>query len=638
LTIVDAIFGRRLASWEAEGEKLTPLTGIPVLGLDGLSSAAYGPEAALAVLMPLGILGLTYILPITASILLLLAILYFSYRQTIAAYPNGGGSYIVAKANLGTFAGLLAAAALLLDYVLNVAVGISAGIGALVSAIPQLHDHILSLCLLTLVLISVINLRGLRESGIAFGIPTFAFVISLGLVLISGVVKAVLSHGHPIPVVAPPREVIGAGTVGLWLLLRSFASGCTAMTGVEAVSNACPAFVEPRVKNAQKTLTSIVVILAGLLVGIAYLVRAYGITAMDQSSPGYQSTLSLVVSAVFGRGVIYYVTLASVLAVLSFSANTSFADFPRLCRLIAEDNFLPHAFANVGRRLVYSNGILVLTLLAAVLLIVFRGITDRLIPLFAIGAFTAFSLSQLGMVVHWRRTRGPGHIVSLTINALGALATTVALGIIGVAKFSEGAWISVLVIPATVTLFFGVRHHYLAVSRQIEKKHPFSVETKPKPPIVVIPMKGWDVVAEKALRFAMTISDDIVAIHVSIDDDVAKHVQEQWKEFVETPLRTAGVPKPRLVIIPSPYRRLFKPIGDFVDDLRRSSDQMIAVIIPDLIEGRWWEYLLHNHRADVLRAILLLRGDQQVVAIDVPWYLKRKRRWRKSKSPADSSQ
>lgn len=625
MAIVDTIFGRRLASWEAEHEKLSPLTGIPVLGLDGLSSAAYGPEAALAVLIPVGILGLAYIVPITAVILVLLAILYFSYRQTIAAYPNGGGSYIVASANLGTHAGLLAAAALLLDYVLNVAVGISAGIGALVSAVPYLHNHVLALCLFTLALISLINLRGLRESGIAFGVPTFAFVISLGFVLIAGLIKAVLSHGHPTPVVPPPHAMIGAGSVGLWLLLRSFASGCTAMTGVEAVSNACPAFIEPRVENAQRTLTSIVVILAGMLGGIAYLVHAYGITAMDQSKPGYQSTLSLIVEAVFGRGAIYYVTLASVLAVLSFSANTSFADFPRLCRLIAEDGFLPHAFANVGRRLVYSNGIVVLTLLAAMLLVVFDGITDRLIPLFAVGAFTAFTLSQLGMVVHWHRKSGPGRHVSLAMNAIGAIATTVALGIIVVAKFSEGAWISVLIIPAALTLFHAVRRHYLAVARQIEKEKPFDVDPKRKPPIIVIPIKGWNVVAEKALRFALTISRDIVMVHVSIDDDQAKRVEEQWREFVEKPLRSAGGSLPRLVIIPSPYRRLFKPILDFVDDLRRSSDQSIAVIIPDLIEGRWWEYLLHNHRADVLRALLLLRGNQQVVTIDVPWHVKRRK-------------
>ena len=625
MAIIDTIFGRRLASWEAEQEKLTPVTGIPVLGLDGLSSAAYGPEAALAVLMPAGLIGLTYVVPIMASIIVLLMILYFSYRQTIAAYPNGGGSYIVAKANLGTHAGLLAAAALLLDYILNVAVGISAGIGALVSAVPFFQNHILSLCLFTLGLIALINLRGLRESGIAFGVPTLAFVVSLGFVIVAGLIKIAFSHGHPAPVVAPPPPLFAARAMGLWLLLRSFASGCTAMTGVEAVSNACPAFVEPRVKNAQTTLTSIVVTLAILLAGVAYLARAYGITAMDQSRPGYQSLLSLIVAAVFGRGVMYYFTLASILAVLVFSANTSFADFPRLCRLIAEDGFLPHSFSNVGRRLVYSNGIIVLTLLSAALLILFRGITDRLIPLFAIGAFTAFTLSQAGMVAHWHRKAGRGRKLSLTVNAIGAIATAVALGIIVVAKFAEGAWISILLIPLMLTLFYGTKRHYVSIGRQIDKKHAMTIDAIARPPIVVIPIKGWNVVTEKALRFAMTLSDAIVAIHVSLDEDQAKRVQEQWTEFVEKPLRSDGKKAPRLVLVPSPYRRLFKPIIDFVDNLRQSEDRNIAVIIPDLIEGRWWEYLLHNHRADVLRALLLLRGDQRVVTIDVPWHLERRK-------------
>jgi amino acid transporter len=626
VTLVDRILGRRLATWEGEQEKLGPLTGVPVLGLDGLSSAAYGPEAALTILMPLGVVGLYYIGPIMIAILLLLAILYVSYRQTIAAYPNGGGSYIVAKQNLGTNVGLIAAAALLLDYVLNVAVGISAGIGALVSAMPQLQSYVLTLCLVTLGFIALVNLRGLRESGIAFGIPTFAFVASLGVVIVVGIVKSVASHGHPVAMDPLPHPAAGVATVTLWLLLRSFASGCTAMTGVEAVSNAVPAFVEPRVQNAQRTLTTIVVILGVLLAGIAYLAHAYGITAMDQAQPGYQSTLSLLVAAVFGRGFMYYVTIVSVLAVLSFSANTSFADFPRLCRLIAEDGFLPHGFANVGRRLVYSNGIIVLTLLAAALLVMFRGITDRLIPLFAVGAFAAFTLSQIGMVVHWHRTGARGHRAARAVNAIGAIATAIALGIIIVAKFQEGAWISVFLIAATSALFVGVKHHYDSVARQIDEKQPLHPATRVECPIVVIPIKGWNTLTEKALRFAMTMSDDIVAVHVSIDEESAKLVEAEWATFVGSPMRAAGLAAPRLVILSSPYRRLFKPIIEYVDELRRETDRHIAVIIPDLVEGRWWDYLMHNHRADVLRALLLLRGDQRVVTISVPWYLERARK------------
>ncbi len=403
MSLADTLLGRRLASWETERAKIGPLRGIPILGLDGLASAAYGPEAALAILIPLGALGLRYIGPITALILVLLIILYLSYRQTIAAYPNGGGSYIVAKENLGTQFGLLAAAALLLDYVLNVAVAISAGVGALVSAVPALHAYILPLCLSILALIVIVNLRGVRESGVAFGIPTYAFVASIGIVIVIGVAKAIAAGGHPRPIVAPPPLSPALGAVSAWLLLRSFASGCTAMTGVEAVSNGVPMFKEPAVDHARRALTIIVGILGCFLAGIAFLAHAYGITAMNQVKPGYQSVLSSLVAAVVGRGAFYYVTLTSILLVLALSANTSFAGFPRLCRMIAEDDFLPHALANVGRRLVYSVGIMTLTVLAGALLIIFGGITDRLIPLFAVGAFGAFTLSQAGMVMHWKR-------------------------------------------------------------------------------------------------------------------------------------------------------------------------------------------------------------------------------------------
>ncbi len=620
MSFIDRIFGRRLATWEAEREQIGPAAGVPILGLDGLSSAAYGPEAGLSVLIPVGLAGLLYVGPITLAILVLLAILYFSYRQTIEAYPNGGGSYVVAKVNLGTMPGLIAAAALLIDYVLNVAVGISAGVGALVSAVPALHAHVLTLCLLILVVLALLNLRGMRESGFAFGVPTFAFVATLAVVIVIGVVKTIIGHGHPTAVIAPPHPMAATAAMSAWLLLRSFASGCTAMTGVEAVSNAVPAFTEPRVRNAQRTLTAIVVILAGLLAGIVFLARAYGIMAVDQTKPGYQSILSSLVAAVAGRGLFYYVTIGSVLAVLSFSANTSFAGFPRLCRLVAEDGYLPKSFANVGRRLVYSSGIIVLTILSALLLIVFGGITDRLIPLFAVGAFAAFTLSQAGMVVHWHRLRGAGHRTSLTINAVGAVATGAALAIIVIAKFTEGAWISILLIPGSLAVFMSVHRHYLTVASKIHEDRPFDAAALTGPPVVVLPVVSWNTVTEKALRFALTITKDIVALHVAVDEAKRKHLEEDWKKFVEQPLQARGFPVPRLVVLDSPYRRLLKPIIDFVDGLRRQSDRMVAVIVPDLVERRWFEYMLHNHRGDVLRTLLLLRGLDKVVVVSVPWY------------------
>ncbi len=397
-SLVSALFGRPLATSESRSQEIGVVTGVPVLGLDALSSASYGPEAALAILIPAGVLGLAYLPAITAVILALLAMLYFSYRQTLSAYPNGGGSYIVASENLGRHAGICAAASLMLDYILNVAVGISAGIGALESAIPWLQPHTLAACLVTLALLTIINLRGVRDAGTAFGLPTYTFVVTLLLAIGVGVLRSLMSGGHPGPIVPPPVVMSSTKAVTFWLLIRSFASGCTAMTGVEAVSNGVPLFAEPRVKRAEWTLTIIVATLGVLLAGIAYLCRAYHIGAMDQEQPGYQNVISQMVSAVLGHGAIYYITIASVLSVLVLSANTSFADFPRVCRLLAEDDFLPAGFANRGRRLVYSLGINVLAVTAGVILIVFGGITDKLIPLFAVGAFGAFTLSQAGRV------------------------------------------------------------------------------------------------------------------------------------------------------------------------------------------------------------------------------------------------
>lgn len=624
MSFVDTLLGRRLATWETEHAKVGPTRGVPILGLDALGSASYGPEAALAILIPLGAAGLRVIGPITIVIIGLLAILYLSYRQTIAAYPNGGGSYIVAKENLGTRAGLVAAASLLLDYVLNVAVGISAGVGALVSAIPALHPHILPLCLGILVLIALVNLRGVRESSVVFGIPTYVFVATLAAMIGIGIAKTLAAGGHPMPVVAPPRLVAATGTASLWLLLRSFASGCTAMTGVEAVSNGVPIFKDPQVRNAQRTLTAIVAILGCLLAGIAYLAQAYHVGAIDQTEPGYQSVLSSLVAAVVGRGWLYYTTLASVLAVLSLSANTSFAGFPRLCRMIAEDDYLPHAFANVGRRLVYSGGIAVLTLFAGALLVAFGGITDRLIPLFAVGAFGAFTLSQAGMVMHWRRREGRRLWHNLVINAVGAATTSIALVVIIVAKFAEGAWITLILIPATLLLFKGIKRHYELVRNQM-LAGPEDIKIDAKPPVVIIPIKWWDNLAEKAVRFGLGISDEVIAVHVYTDEEKADELREVWERHVAAPMRAAGAREPELVLLASPYRRLFAPVVQYVEQFLRDRDETVAVILPDLVEGRWWEYLLHTHRAGVLRSLLLLKGNQRVAVISVPWYLERRR-------------
>ncbi|HTS76664.1 MAG TPA: APC family permease [Bryobacteraceae bacterium] len=622
MSLTDFLFGKPLSTSEERAERIGTAAGIPIFGLDALSSAAYGPEAALTLLIPLGALGIAYILPISISIIVLLVIVYFSYRQTIGAYQSGGGSYTVAHENLGTIPGLLAAAALMIDYVLNVAVGISAGVGALVSAIPPLERYTLWLCLAILVVITNVNLRGVRDTGAVFLIPTYLFIGTLLLTIAIGCIKTFIAGGHPAPVVAPPAAPKALELAGIWLLMKVFASGCTAMTGVEAVSNGVKAFREPAVVHARRALTIIIALLIVLLAGIAYLVRAYGIAATDPGQPGYQSVLSMLVAAVTGKGIFYFVTMGSILLVLALSANTSFADFPRLCRVIAQDNFLPRSFAMRGRRLVYSWGVYTLAFLSAGLLIVFGGVTDRLIPLFAVGAFLAFTLSQAGMVVHWRRLKAPGWVHSMFINGLGAIATGITVVVVLVAKFVAGAWITVVLIPVMMFVMIAVRRQYHNMALQIACQSPLQL-TSFCPPIVVVPVDRWSKIPQRALTFALTISPDVIAVHVAADDRMV-YLKNEWHDFVEAPVGELGMVPPKLVVLSSPYRFVITPIVDFVLDLaRRRPDRQIAVLIPEVVENRWYYHPLHNQRATALKALLYFRGNPQIVVINLPWYLQR---------------
>jgi amino acid transporter len=619
--LANLLFGRMLATDEEGEQRVGVLAGIPMLGLDALGSAAYGPEAALTLLIPLGVAGLANIVPITALIIALLLVVYFSYRQTITAYPLGGGSYTVAKENLGTTAGLLAAAALMLDYVLVVAVGISAGVGALISAVPALQPFTLSLCVAILTLITIVNLRGVRESGLAFVVPTYLFVASLLAVLAIGTVKALLAGGTPEPVQAPPVMPAAATAASAWLVMRSFASGCTAMTGVEAVSNGVCAFREPGVIHARRTLTAIIGLLAIMLAGIAYLSWAYKIGATEPGEAGYDSILSQLTAAVVGRGWCYYVTIGSVLAVLALSANTGFADFPRLCRVIAMDGFLPHSFAHRGRRLVYSNGIIVLAILSAGLLIGFGGITDNLIPLFAVGAFLAFTLSQAGMVAHWRKVGGPHATRSMVINGAGAACTAITLGVVLVSKFADGAWVMILLVPALLAVFVSVRTHYRTVAREVATSAPLDAKSL-EPPLVLLPIRGWSAITRKALRFALKISPEVYALHVADDEKTMADLEDTWDQRVREPAVAAGLPAPKLFVVYSPYRKLYGPLIQVLSDLQRAHpDRDLAVIVPELVRTRWYHYLLHNQTATLIKAYLLFSGFRRMVVINVPWYL-----------------
>lgn len=619
MSLADLLFGRPLASSEDRAEKIGPAAGIPIFGLDALSSAAYGPEAALTLLIPLGAAGIAYILPITFCIIALLAILYFSYRQTIAAYPGGGGSYTVARENIGEGAGLLAASALMIDYVLTAAVGISAGVGALVSALPTLERHRLGLCLAILLIVTIVNLRGVREAGVAFMVPTYLFIACLLLTIGMGVAKTLAAGGHPHPVETIPHLPAATAAVSFWLLLKVFSSGCAAMTGVEAVSNGVRAFREPTARTAQITLTVIIAILMILLAGIAYLCTAYHIGATDPEK-NYESVLSMLLRAIAGRGIFYFVSIGSILLVLSLSANTAFADFPRLCKMIACDGYLPHSFASTGRRLVYANGIYILTLLTGALLTLFRGVTDRLIPLYAVGAFMAFTLSQAGMVRHWMRQHGAFH--NIAVNALGACATAITTLVVLSAKFLEGAWVTVLLIPSMIALMIWVRRHYDIVKRETASQKPVDLKHL-QHPIVITPIADWNLLTQKALRFAYTVSQEVRAVHISAGGETEDTFCRDWRRFAETPAREAGLPPPELVVIDSPFRMLLTPILDYILDVEKQNPgRQIAVLLPEMVEHHWYHYFLHNQRAEILKTWLLLKGNQRIVMVSVPWYLR----------------
>jgi amino acid transporter len=623
MSLFDLVAGKPLATTEERAEHIGPISGITVFGLDALSSAAYGPEAALTLLIPLGVAGIAHIVPISFAIIALLAIVFFSYLQTIDAYPNGGGSYTVASENLGEGAGLLAAAALMLDYILNAAVGISAGVGALISAAPKLQPHTLALCLGILAILTLINMRGTKDTGAAFLVPTYVFIVTLLLVIFVGGYRAIAAHGHPVPVIAPPQLPVTVSMLSLWLLAKVFASGCTAMTGVEAVSNGINAFREPTQKNAKRTLTIIIVLLMIFLGGIALLCRAYHIGATDPTGAGYQSILSQLISAVMGRGWFYYVGIASILAVLALSANTSFADFPRLTRAIAMRDYLPHVFKIRGRRLLYSHGIVALVGFTAALLMAFGEVTDRLIPLFAIGAFLAFTLSQAGMVMHWYTLRGQGAAGTshrMIINGIGAFATGLTLLIVLVAKFAQGAWITAILIPSLMMLMAAVKRHYDGVAMATVIDRPMHVENLMHP-LVIVPLDRWTKITEKGLRFAMKLTDQVQAVHVDAED-CREEIEAMWERNVVAPVAAARLPVPELVYLSSPYRFVLMPLVEHILQVEREHpERQVAVLVPELVVKHWWQTPLHNQRAQVLKLLLLVRGNQRITVVNIPWYL-----------------
>ncbi len=614
------IFGPRLKSSEEHKEHIGPLRGVAVLGLDALASAAYGPEALLTTLLVLGPRSSALLLPLTVAIVAIILTVSASYRQTIGAYPGGASSFIVAKENLGRAPGLVAAAALALDYVLNVAVAIAAGTGAIVSAVPALLPHTLAICLAILAGLTIINLRGIRSTAVVFVIPAYLFIGTLGLTLAVGIGRVVAGDVAPS---APPAIVPdpGIAVATPWLLARAFANGSTAMTGIEAVSDGVPLFAPPSQVHARRTLALITGCLVVLLLGLAVVCRANEITATVPGEPGYESILSRVVATIWGRGAFYQLTVAAIVAVLAFSANTSFADFPRVARLLALDRSLPETFAHRGRRLVFSHGIVVLAVLSAILLVVFHGITDHLIPLFAVGALLSFTLSQAGMVRHWRVSRERYARVKLAFNLAGALATGTTLVVVITAKLEHGAWISMVLIVAMYLSFCTSRRHYDALARATALRGSLDLHPA-KPPRVVVPVRRWDRPAQKALHFAYALSQDVTIVQVLTPGGETDPLARDWNDLVMRHVEEAHVRPPKLVVLTSEYRELFRPLLHFLKQLAdEDPSRSVAVVVPQIVEPRWYHLFYHNNTAALLKGLLLFRGGPRIIVVSTPWYV-----------------
>jgi amino acid transporter len=589
---------------QARHERLSKTVALAVFASDPLSSVAYATEEILLVLMLGGTAALSYSLPVAMGIAALLAVVVISYRQTVAAYPQGGGAYLVAKDNIGQYPALTAAAALLVDYVLTVSVSVVAGIAALTSAVPWLHPYRIVLSVVAVAGIALGNLRGVRESGRLFAAPTYFFVASILVTIAYGLVGTIFDWLPEAPYEPHPPGLEG---LGLFLLLRSYAAGCTALTGVEAVSNGVQALKPPEGRNAQTVMTALGIISIVMFLGITYLAYDFGIIP-----GGDETVVSKIARRVFGTGVLYYAVQTATLLILVLAANTSYADFPRLSSILARDHFVPRQFANQGDRLVFSNGILILSGFAILLIVVFQGDTHSLLPLYAIGVFISFTISQSGMVRRWLRLREKGWRWRVWINGVGAVVTGVVLLTLAVTKFVEGAWIVVVVIPVLVVTFIVMHRHYDEVAREL------SLEGLDEPPrfqhtvLVLIGDVHRGVV--RAVQYARTLAPTatVRAVYVETDPARTARLEEKWGKW------GLGVP---LVVLTSPYRSLLRPLLDYLDQIQsRGDDQMVTIVLPEFLPRHWWQHVLHNQTALLVKGALLFRKN--TVVADVPYLLK----------------
>jgi amino acid transporter len=603
--IKEFLVGKPLPSEAEKDERLNKIRALPVFSSDAISSSAYATEEILIVMVMAGAVGLAYSIPIALAIAFLLAVVSFSYRQTVHAYPHGGGSYTVSRENLGTQAGLVAAAALLIDYVLTVAVSISAGTAAITSAIQSLFPYRVEISVAFIVIITLINLRGVRESGTIFAVPTYLFVFSLAGVLVVGVARILLGE---VATEEPRLEHKDLEPVTLFMILHAFAAGSVAMSGTEAIANGVPAFKPPESKNAATTLTWMSSILGVFFVGVTFLAYQYGIVPTET-----ETIISQVGRAVLGTGVGYGIFQAATMLILVLAANTSFSGFPRLAYVLARDGFMPHQFTFRGDRLAFSNGIVILGAVAAALVIAFGGSTHALIPLYAVGVFLSFTLSQAGMVRHWWKSREPGWQKSMVINGTGACLTAVVLAVVGAVKFQLGAWVVLLLIPLLVLIFNGIQRHYQRVAEQLSLEHLGGKGIAPPRQIVIVPIGELNQASLRALAFARSISKDLVAVRVAFDADEASEFQQQWARWGNGN---------QLVILESPYRSFNEPLLVYIDALhRQDAEACITVVLPEFVPAHWWEHLLHNQTALRLKAALLFHRN--TVTVDVPYHLVR---------------
>ncbi len=603
------LIGTPLPTAELGEKRLNKIRALAAFSPDALSSIAYANQEIYLGLAIAGSTGLSLAWPIGLAITGLLVIVAISYYQTIQGYPSGGGSYVVARENLGTLPGLVAGAALLIGYLLTAAVSLTAGVEAIASAIPALWPYRVEIALVLLALITIANLRGLRETGTLMAVPVYLFLFTYLPMLAYGLVRLIIDGPVPLETVAP-APITG---VTLFLILHSFSAGCTALTGIEAISNGVPAFHPPEAKNAGRTIQVMAGLMAVLFVGSIGLTQFLGVTAAPQ-----ETILSALSRRLLGEGPLYLLIQFSTMLILAVAANTSFAGFPRLAAILARDGFLPRQLSSLGDRLVFANGIIILAIATGALIILFGGDSHLLIPLFAVGVFMAFTLSQAGMVRHWWREHRPGWQFKAFLNGLGALATGATVLIIGVSKFLEGAWITVLIIPLLVAGFLQIRAHYQSVGKQLSLRG-LPPDIKPFPPLrVVIPVSGVHRGMIDAVNFARSISSDITAVYIELEPEGAKLVREQWQRLW---------PDVKLAVVPSPYRSIVRPLLDYLDetDSQHHDGRLAAVVLPEFVPARWWQTLLHNQTTWMLKTALLYRrrnqGYQRVI-IDIPFHLK----------------